>query len=595
MLCEFEEKDSHGIIMPVKKQIKRFLELPNVFERIINNQSQVEQNGNYRNIIDGSLWKKIVESFQGKYVIPLFLYNDDFQPDSSVSPHSSSGKLGAYYYSFPTLPDYLATNLKNIFIAILVKVKEVDVNDVVSQEFDPALFALFEIFADLEKHGINLKINGKMETVYVVLPQFLGDNLAVNGSLGFPKGFTAIYICRICLMPKDIREKATGEILELLRNKDNYEDCLKGKRRDERKGVKYNCVLNYLEHFKVYENFSVDIMHDGHLGVFKMDIHLILLYYIVKKETFSLDVFNAVKKKFAYGNKQKGNKTADITEPHLNNGLQMNAKEVWTLVEFLPLMLLPLVTNYEDCPSFKFVLKMNEVLDSISKSSFTEADILEMDRRISDHHRMFIDLSRIVDSHLIPQHFQPKFHTMLHYGTIVRLAGPLKKSMVFRFEQKHQELKQYARACYSRVNLPYSICTKFSLEAARLFMDKRDIFTIIKEVVFKNEIQIQGSYPNTVSKPIQKLRYKAVEYELNDLIYHNSIAYKVEEMVQDMNKDEIYIYARKLECEFISNLGFYKVLNESMYSEVIKISNLMYAPVNITKVLNNFYFKVKFF
>lgn len=593
-LCEIEEKENHGVIMPIKHQIRSFLEMPNVFQQIISNQSLPSENGIYRRFIDGNLWKKIIDSYDGKYVIPVFLYSDEFQPDSSVSPHTDTGKLGAYYYSFPTLPDFLATHLKNIFIALLVKAKDMEFNDIISQDFDPAMFALFEVFSDLEKNGLSLKVDGKTETVYIVLPQFLGDNLAVNGCLGFMRGFTAIYICRICLMPKTLRDKSTSEVLNLWRNKENFEECLKGriKEIEERKGVVFDCILNYLDHYKVYKNFSVDLMHDAYQGVFKIDIQLILYYYVIKKQTFTLTDFNTAKKNFDYGKKENGNKTADIIDSHVFNGLHMNAREVWTLVEFLPLIFKPLVKDFENCPAFKFSLKMNEVLDSINKSSFCEADILEMQTRISEHHRMFLDLlSTVEEPTSLPKNLTPKFHTMLHYGTLVRLVGPLKKTMVFRFEQRHQALKQYARACYSRINLPYSICVKFSLDSAIMFLGKSDIFKIIKDIVFLNQPRKLGSYSHEVSNPIKTLKYKAVEYDLGDLIYHDKMAFKIKEMVIDSNHDEVFLYANKLEFRFEEKLGFFEILRESLIFEIIKISCLEYSPVNIHVVSNKRYFR----
>lgn len=191
-LGEFESENSHGVIMPIEHTIKCFLELPNVFESIVNNQSRVYRTPILKNIIQGKLWSEVKKRYEGKYVIPIYLYNDDFHPDNSTSPHAATGKLGAYYYSFPTLPDYLATNLNTIFLAALVKVSDIDQTTVEEQQFDPALFAIFEMISVFETDGIRVNINGNLETVYIVLPQLLGDNLALNQSLGFIRGFTGM-------------------------------------------------------------------------------------------------------------------------------------------------------------------------------------------------------------------------------------------------------------------------------------------------------------------------------------------------------------------------------------------------------------------
>lgn len=422
----------------------------------------------------------------------------------------------------------------------------------------------------------------------------MGDNLALNGCLGFLRGFIAKFICRICTIPKDQREKATREQVEFLRNKENYEECLRGRHAiiDERKGVKYNCVLNFLDNYKVYENFSVDLMHDCFLGVFKTDIFSILNYYIQDKKVFSLADFNQGKKTFDYGKKNDGNKTADILEVHLTNGLQMNAKEVWTLVEFLPLMLINLVYNYENCPVFKFSLKTGEILDSITKSKYSEDDIEEMLTRVEEHHKMFLELFSTSNS---PKRLTPKFHTMLHYGTIVRLIGPLKKTMVFRFEQKHQELKKYARACHSRVNLPLSLCRKFSLDAANTFLYKKNIFGKIKEVIFKPQTNLLGVYACAVSNPMRSVKYKAVSYVLGDILFHQNEIFKLEEIVLESGKEVLLLFSKQLICQFKESLGFFMITGELEAYKIIKASELCFAPVNSHSISNNDYIKIKYF
>lgn len=181
---------------------------------------------------------------------------------------------------------------------------------------------------------------------------------------------------------------------------------------------------------------------------------------------------------------------------------------------------------------------------------------------------------------------------MLHYRTVVRKAGPLKKTMVFRFEQKHQELKQYARACYSRVNLPYSIiCSKFCLESSRLFLDKRDVFTIIKDLFYLSNTHKEGMYSCEVTNPIKTLRYRAVQYDLGDLIYHNKTAFKIRQMVKGLNTDEIYLCCNRLGIQYVENLRYFKIVSEHHHHEILQISSLIYAPVNIHTISKCRYFR----
>lgn len=595
ILGELEVKQSHGVIMPIKSQIQNFLGMPNVFQEIKKNQDKPRTDGVFQDLIDGELWKKIKRRYEGKHVIPLYLYTDEFQPDSGISAHSTDQKLAAFYYSFPSLPDYLANNLKCIFVAALLKCADVSMQDVDLQEYDPAVYALYEVLSDFERNGVEITVNDKIERVYIVLPQFLGDNLSLNSSLGFLRGFTAKYICRICILPKQLREMATKEQLEYLRNKDNYEQCLRGNPKciEERKGVKNNCILNFLYNYKVYENFSVDMMHDCFLGVFKQDLSAVLNHYILETNTFSLDDFNQAKSKFDYGRKDIGNKTANILDSHLKNGLQMNAKEIWTLVEYLPLILKNLVPDYRNNRVFKFSLIMADLLDYLTRSTYSVADISALTAKIEEHHQMYLELFRNTPN--ISNHLTPKFHFMVHYGRIIKLTGPLKKTMVFRFEQKHQELKQYSRACYSRVNLPVSLCNKFCLVAAQVFLSKKNIFCLIKDVSYKPWGNLLGRYSMKVSMPMTSLRFKAVSYVLGDIIFFNNNMYKIEEMVQDLDHEDVLLFSRQLICELFENLGFYRLMSQCDVYETIRASELQYAPTNIHKVGNESYLKIKYF
>lgn len=189
---------------------------------------------------------------------------------------------------------------------------------------------------------------------------------------------------------------------------------------------------------------------------------------------------------------------------------------------------------------------------------------------------MFLELFR--DTPNTDNHFTPKFHFMLHYGTIVKLIGPLKKTMVFRFEQKHQELKQYAKACYSRINLPLSLCRKFCLDAANTFLEKGNIFLMVKEIILKPESNIKGAYSCEVSKPMKSI--KAVSYVLGDIIYYEEETFRIDEIVQECGKEDVLLYSKKLICHFTESLGLFLIIEEMESFQIIRTSDLQYAPVN---------------
>lgn len=78
---ELENIKHLGVLMDIQFQITKFLEIDGVLECILNYQSYLNTAsfGVYKNFINGRSWKKIAAKYKDKTLIPLFIYNDDFQ------------------------------------------------------------------------------------------------------------------------------------------------------------------------------------------------------------------------------------------------------------------------------------------------------------------------------------------------------------------------------------------------------------------------------------------------------------------------------------------------------------------------------------
>lgn len=576
LLGEFEEERSTGCIMPIEHQIRNFLECPGILESMLETQNTSNREGNYGNVVDGSIWREIISSNNmsdpNSVIIPIHFYNDDFNIDNPISPHSGETKLTAYYYHFPTLPDYITTNVDNIFLAMLHKSKDVNKKDVYSHGIDPALLALWDTFKNFEKDGLELKIDKRTVRVRVIFLQMYGDNLGLNSCLGFSRGFSGNFSCRICTVHINDMKTMTEAQHHLIRNENNYKECLEATSNEDKKGVMYECVLNRFLYFKVFKHFGVDIMHDAFLGVLKYDLICVLEHYIIRTKTFTLRQFNNAKNKFDYGPKNKGDKICDIADAHLTSrSLHMNAKEVWTLVELLPLILSTLVPN-RNTRHFKFVLKMAELLFVITRKDYSEEQLQMMDRVIKEHHRMY--LSYFPDSHLVP-----KFHLMLHYSMIVRLSGPLRNSMVFRFESKHQQLKEYARCCFSRVNISLSICRKFCIEFAYILTQYKEMLTKIKDVVFKGGIEFPTSEANCVFS--KSARFKGTLFAIGDIITKEDQHFKIVGIAVKSKENRVIVRGELLSTTTVSTLGCLKIIRSLGIFEEIDLSSIRSSPVNV--------------
>ncbi len=116
-----DEKDETGnILMPLSFQIKKFFEIPEVFEKIRKNTEALQSQNKLNNFINGSLWKEKLESYkEDDFVIPFHIYADGAQLNHPLGPHCSNGAETLNYYSFPTIPTQYQSRLENIFVAAL--------------------------------------------------------------------------------------------------------------------------------------------------------------------------------------------------------------------------------------------------------------------------------------------------------------------------------------------------------------------------------------------------------------------------------------------------------------------------------------------
>lgn len=191
-----------GIVMPIQEQIKTFLELSGILEAIFESQEQYSlrevDNQTISHFCQGNLWKTIRAKYDGKNIIPIMIYNDEFNIDNAVGPHSSDNGISAFYYQFPSFPNHLKSKVKYIFVAIAL-------SKYIKNNSDSALWMLVHIFKDLEINGIDiLNKNGETIKVHIILTNMQGDNLGIHMICGFTTGFNSSFYCRFCLTPKDI-------------------------------------------------------------------------------------------------------------------------------------------------------------------------------------------------------------------------------------------------------------------------------------------------------------------------------------------------------------------------------------------------------
>ncbi|XP_062551130.1 uncharacterized protein LOC134216195 [Armigeres subalbatus] len=270
-----------GILMPIKFQLKKYLESPMVFETILGNLNP-SPDGYIRSLIDGIVWQQKVAGHSSNIVIPLNLFFDDFTTKDTASPHASrTSVLGVYYY-IPCLPGYILAKLANILVAGYILSE-----DRKEYENEELFSNLVEVLIDLELNGVNITHNGANVTVHFMVGFITGDNLGISGILDLVESARANFYCRLCKRNREQREKDTVEYEESFRTIDGYDQDLR-QNDVSSTGIHKNSIFNSIPSYHVVSNVYFDLMHDLWEGVCMYGLAHCLNYFIKVKRCLAL-------------------------------------------------------------------------------------------------------------------------------------------------------------------------------------------------------------------------------------------------------------------------------------------------------------------
>ena len=110
-----------------------------------------------------------------------------------------------------------------------------------------------------------------MGIVTLKLFQVIGDNLALNSTLGFSSSFVANYFCRFCKSHREVTHSQVIEDKKTIRTKTNVESDLELGNVSQT-GLKFSCELNKLNYYYVTDNLAPDLMHDFLEGLFPIEL-----------------------------------------------------------------------------------------------------------------------------------------------------------------------------------------------------------------------------------------------------------------------------------------------------------------------------------
>ena len=393
-------------------------------------QGKPYEEGTYRDISDGSYFRRHPLFSKKKYALQILLYFDEFETANPLGAKKGIHKLGAVYFTLKNLPAKFNSVLMNIHLAALFYVE-----DLKKYGFEKILKPLLTDLKQLETNGIKLPFFD--EPLFGTVIQVTGDNLALNSLLGFVECFSATYWCRFCLTAKeDTQMKFTeAESGITLRSKELHAEHCKALENENTQtlyGVKKDCVLNTLHYFHCTENFAVDIMHDLLEGVVQYELKL-FFQHILKSGYISIKALTERIQSFNYGFLERKNRPSGLKIEDKSKHLGLNAIQTLCLIRNTPLIFGDFVER-EDA-HWLFLILLLQIVNIIFSPIVTDGMVTFLNHLICDHHNMFKEL--FPDKRLIPKH-----HLMIHYPRCIRKVGPLIHLWCMRFEAKHYTFKK---------------------------------------------------------------------------------------------------------------------------------------------------------
>nr|XP_047138936.1 uncharacterized protein LOC124814889 [Hydra vulgaris] len=347
--------------------------------------------------ITSSIW-----SFPKYFCNSSFLFFDDLETANSLGSHSTVHKIGALCTILKCLKPLHNSKLENILLSAVIYS-----SDRIKYSNKNAFSIYIEKMTELETKGFTIKIDCNKFKIYVVLAQIIGDNLGLNGILGYVESFTATYPCRICKMKHKDFDSVFVESVELLRTREcyDYDDSLHNCFLN---GIKEKCCFNKIPSFHVNDNIYCDIMHDL-LKVFQK----MLNYLVFQKKFFNLGDINSRMRNFSYDHSSI---SSCLTEYQIKNGsINIGAIEMLNLVLSFPLLVGDLVP-FEDNVCVVFLLLRQIVLYSFGLY-FSKPDLLHFGSLITEFLQKYCFAFKCG--------LTLKFHNLIHYPRIIKMLGPL--------------------------------------------------------------------------------------------------------------------------------------------------------------------------
>lgn len=213
------------------------------------------------------------------------------------------------------------------------------------------------------------------------------------------------------------------------------------------KGFKSYCLFNNLTSYNIFDNATLDWMHDGHEGVIAFFLNQ-FFEYCIKKTVLGKEKILIRVRDFNYGflNKKNLPSVVSIGCSHLGN----NASQIYCIFVHLTLMFMEFKDQLNDIwPLLISLLRCTQIIMS---SEITERDLIELEKQTEIH------LSGLINTLKVKLH--PKHHFFVHYARLIRSLGPALFIWMMRFESKHKYFTDLAKKTNNLVNITKTLANR---------------------------------------------------------------------------------------------------------------------------------------
>jgi hypothetical protein len=447
--------------IPLRDLLKCILESKGFMKAMM--EHRPSQDGIMRDFHDGTFCKEH-EFFSKENIIRLLLFVDDCEIANPLGSKAGLHKTTMVYFIVLNIPPRLRSSLNNCYLVALF-----NAGDVKTYGYAPFLQPIVKDIKFLEQEGISISTEDFQGNVLLRagIAQLTGDNLGVNGILGFVESFMSNHYCRFCNMHRNEMQNSSTADPEQLRNVRGYENDLEKNNYTET-GIKSHCALNDVGNFHVATNYAPDIMHDLLEGVCGLEVYLVIAQ-LIGEGLFDLDLLNSRITSFDYSTTDAKNKPSPISLSKLqqpDGAAGQTATQMWCLIRNLPLLIGDKVP--EEHPYFELLLQLLECMDFIFCPEITIEETFFLKHLIKEHHEYFLDL-------FPDRTLKPKHHFMTHYPQQIRLLGPLVHFWTMRFEAKHRFFKRLAHIVCNFKNILKTLSYRHQMFLCCHIMSSKDV------------------------------------------------------------------------------------------------------------------------